>query len=80
MKRGTCPKCRQETLLTKHHVQPKTHNRGRGSSHIEYICRSCHDDLEYFIQSVEGKNNKGRRNKLPDYVYRNLYNFFVKEV
>jgi len=75
MRDGTCPKCNEVRPLTKHHVLPKTHYGH--TREIEYICRACHDELEYYIVSVEGRNRRGRRIKLCREVYRLLWSQFL---
>lgn len=46
MRRGICPKCRKDRLLTRHHFKPKRFFR---SSPTIRICRKCHDILETII-------------------------------
>lgn len=75
MKRGTCPKCKTEQDLTRHHIKPKCHFGH--TKETELICRDCHDELEFFIQKIEGKNRRGRRIKLPEFTYRNIYRLFI---
>jgi len=73
-KEGKCPKCKIERKLTKHHIYPRTHFR---INEAEYICRTCHDELEYFIVLVEGRNSNGLRNKLKASVYPLIYQIFI---
>lgn len=69
---GNCPKCNEEKNLTRHHIFPRTHFKGNQTllAEIILICRECHDDLEYEISMQEGRNRKGKRNRLRviDYV------------
>lgn len=74
-KKGICPKCSKNKTLTKHHILPRTHFKG--SSKIVYLCRTCHDELEKYIESVEGKNRKGKRNKLSYWQYPIIYTDFL---
>jgi len=73
---GDCPKCGGHKKLTKHHVLPRCHYK-QGSGKIEYVCRECHDELEIFIMAIEGKNNKGKRNKLTPWEYEVIYFQFI---
>ena len=49
MKIGICPKCNQEKELGKHHKIPKRFGGKANKENILYICRSCHNHLEFFI-------------------------------
>lgn len=73
---GVCPKCKQEKNLTRHHVYPKVHFF---IDEIEYICRDCHDDLEYFIIMLEGLTVKGKRRKLKASLYPMIYQIFINK-
>lgn len=71
-----CPKCKEvRKSLTKHHLLPCCHFGRNGP--IAYICRTCHDDLEYFLQRIEGRTKKGKRNKLPKCSYFTIYEIFI---
>lgn len=70
-----CPKCKTKKILTKHHIFPSCFWGKYGE--IALICRDCHDDLEYFIQTIEGKNKNKMRNQLPKISYLNIYKLFV---
>jgi len=70
-----CPKCGRVRKMTIHHIYPKTHFKGR--SETAYICRECHNELEHFIEQHEGRNRKGKRNKLPAQMYVSLYEAFI---
>ena len=50
MRIGECPKCRASKALTKHHIKPRRWvGKGRRNSHVVWICRECHDELEEMI-------------------------------
>lgn len=72
-----CPKCGNDRKMTHHHILPKCHYRG--SKQTIELCRECHDEIETIILSLEGRDRKGRRNRLPEFFYRNLINFFLKQ-
>lgn len=74
--KGNCPKCSKHKFLTKHHILPRCHFT-QGSGRIVYVCRACHDDLEIYIELIEGKNNKGKRNKLSTWNYEIIYHDFL---
>ena len=57
-KKGVCPKCNEEKILTKHHVFPKRwFGRGRHNQEYLWICRECHDELELLIPYKKKKRN-----------------------
>ena len=73
---GTCPKCDKLKKLTKHHILPRCHFKG-GSGKIVYLCRVCHDEIEKFIEQVEGKKPNGKRKKLSYWQYPIIYQSFL---
>lgn len=70
-----CPKCKEYHFLTRHHVYPQCF--WGATLHTEMICRKCHNDLEYFIQRIEGKDQDNRRIQLPRKSYLNIYRLFI---
>lgn len=54
-KSGRCPLCGKYTNLTKHHVYKTCvwRNKPETQSHIFYVCRSCHDEIEKEILKRE---------------------------
>lgn len=65
---GQCPKCKELTHRTTHHILPKRFFGGRGP--IEFICRSCHDNLELLIPQNE---------QMPEEFYRLIYDAFINK-
>ena len=68
--KGFCPKCCDYKKLTRHHILPK---RWFKCKHICLICRSCHNDLETYIQNQE----KGLQ--LKNYRYYEILNDFLTQ-
>lgn len=70
-----CPKCKEKRAMTKHHILPKTHYGERGEH--GYVCKYCHREFESILLKFEGKTRQGKRKKLPMYVYRQLWKFYL---
>jgi len=50
-----CPKCRQETKLTRHHILVRQYFGSPDNAPILLICRSCHTELHKMIPENELK-------------------------
>jgi len=64
---GVCPKCTQNSLLTRHHIKPKRFF-GNNNQEILMICRNCHNDLEKLIPQKE---------KMQDSFYITIVDLFL---
>lgn len=42
-KQGTCPNCKRDIMLTRHHLTPKV--KGGKDGPIMWICKDCHGHL-----------------------------------
>lgn len=62
-RKGECPRCGVVTRLTRHHIIPKRNSNCDGIT--GKICRSCHDQLEHGITTVE--KTVGRELPIPWY-------------
>lgn len=79
-----CCKCRKKLhkgtpkrigTLQKHHVLPKTFFKGRGQ--VVLICDKCHKEIESIYLRAE-KPIRGRRNKLPEAEYIQMFIEFIR--
>ena len=75
-RKGICPRCKRNRQMTSHHILPKVHFRETGER--ADLCRLCHNDFEKILEYVEGKNAKGGRRKLSIWIYRELFDLYIK--
>lgn len=64
--KGICPKCKDKTILTRHHIYPR---RFFQHSAILKICRECHNELERLIP---------RQEQMHENFYLNIVKLFLK--
>ena len=70
---GLCPKYLELKQFTKHHIYPLRYYCKQKTPTYCYLCRECHDDLEYII------SNREHGKKLADHVYLSiLVSFLLK--
>ena len=55
---GLCSKCLQTGNLTRHHIYPQRFFDD--CDEVVYLCRACHDILEFIISKIEEKNSRKR--------------------
>lgn len=53
--KGKCPKCKEETKLTKHHILVRQYFGSPDNAPILLICRTCHTELHKMIPENELK-------------------------
>ena len=68
---GLCPRCLELKQLTRHHIYPKRWFKKDHEQPICYLCRDCHNDIEYILWCRE----KGK--KLKKHVYLNILISFL---
>lgn len=54
----TCPVCRADKFLTRHHVYPKRHYGRENNRTIFRLCRECHNALEERIPEHKIRDNQ----------------------
>lgn len=50
-KKGNCPRCGENLLLTEHHIIPQKLQTGNGEIYL--CCRECHNVIEAEIRCLE---------------------------
>lgn len=68
---GICPKCGKYRDMTYHHIFPRFHFPKQQNAPQTYVCRDCHNELEWIICKAEGCGwkRKGFPQKQEKHVY-----------
>lgn len=66
---GICPKCKEHTLLTRHHYRPVRFFGRQNNKQILLICSDCHSMLERLIP---------QREQMPVTFYFSIVELFLK--
>jgi len=73
-----CPRCQKIKVLTKHHIYPKRYGGHANQYNTGYVCRECHNKLEYIIMKTEQMYGTKRRYKLEKPRYREIFETFIQ--